>query len=81
MPQWAAIREFYLNVMTRFWDEANKSVHNSEGTTGRALPNGLAGVPPAEMTVAKCISGCNAAGNVFAGVEYGGECCKCEKQN
>lgn len=48
----------------------------SEGTTGRALTFGYGGVANAQMTVAACTSGCKAAGYTFAGVEYGGECCK-----
>ncbi|KAK2590697.1 hypothetical protein QQS21_011621 [Conoideocrella luteorostrata] len=48
----------------------------SEGTTGRALTQGVGTVPGAEMTVAKCTAACRAAdaGNILAGVEYGGEC-------
>ncbi|GAB0136237.1 hypothetical protein EsDP_00004548 [Epichloe bromicola] len=48
----------------------------SEGTAGRALTQQIVGaVPGAEMTVAKCAAACQAyAGNVLAGVEYGGEC-------
>ncbi|QUC17769.1 uncharacterized protein UV8b_02010 [Ustilaginoidea virens] len=47
----------------------------SEGKTGRALSQ-VFSVPGAEMTVAKCTAACRAAnaGNVLAGVEYGGEC-------
>lgn len=48
----------------------------AEGTTGRALTHG-AGVPAAEMTVAKCTAACHAANFILAGVEYGGECCRC----
>lgn len=48
----------------------------SEGTTGRALTFQLGSVPNAQMTVAACTSGCKAAGYTFAGVEFGGECCK-----
>jgi hypothetical protein len=47
-----------------------------EGTTGRALPNGVT-TPggSALMTVALCTSSCQAAGYLLAGVEYSGECC------
>jgi hypothetical protein len=48
----------------------------SEGTTGRALTYQLGSVANAAMTVAACTSGCKAAGYTYAGVEYGGECCK-----
>lgn len=48
----------------------------SEGTTGRALTYQLGSVANAKMTVAACTSGCKAAGYTFAGVEFGGECCK-----
>lgn len=47
----------------------------AEGTTGRALGYN-AGLPGADMTVAKCTAACHAANYVLAGVEYGGECCK-----
>lgn len=49
----------------------------SEGTTGRALPNGYNG----GNTVAGCIGACNTAGYTFSGVEYGGECCMCIYDN
>lgn len=49
---------------------------HSEGTNGRALSFALGSVPSAEMTIAKCIDGCDKAGYVLAGAEYGGECCK-----
>ncbi|KAG7293052.1 hypothetical protein NEMBOFW57_003098 [Staphylotrichum longicolle] len=45
----------------------------SEGTTGRALTYG-AGLPGADMTVAKCTAACRAANYILAGVEYSGEC-------
>jgi hypothetical protein len=49
----------------------------SEGTTGRALTNGLATTGGSgSMTVALCLSTCQAAGYPLAGVEYSGECCK-----
>lgn len=48
----------------------------SEGKNGRTLRNGYGGVPGAQMTIAKCIAGCEAAGYKLAGAEYGGECCK-----
>ncbi|KYK54338.1 putative glyoxal oxidase precursor [Drechmeria coniospora] len=46
----------------------------SEGTTGRALAQGINAVPGAQMTVSKCTAACKASGYVIAGVEYGGEC-------
>jgi hypothetical protein len=46
----------------------------AEGTTGRALTHG-AGIPGADLTVAKCTAACRAANYILAGVEYGGECC------
>ncbi|OAA42559.1 Galactose oxidase, beta-propeller [Metarhizium rileyi] len=48
----------------------------SEGTTGRALLQGVDSVPGAQMTVAKCTAACAAAdaANTLAGMEYGGEC-------
>lgn len=48
----------------------------SEGNGGRTLTYGLPGVPGAQMTIAKCTSGCEAAGYPLAGAEFGGECCK-----
>jgi len=48
----------------------------SEGTTGRALTEGVGSIPGAEMTVAKCTAACKTAGFILAGVEYSGECCK-----
>ncbi|KAG5977846.1 hypothetical protein E4U55_006494, partial [Claviceps digitariae] len=47
-----------------------------EGTTGHALTQALGTVSGAEMTVAKCTTACKSAdaGNILAGVEYGGEC-------
>jgi hypothetical protein len=47
-----------------------------EGTTGRALTDGVA-VPggPSNMTVDLCTSTCQAAGYVLAGVEFAQECC------
>lgn len=47
----------------------------TEGKTGRALTYG-AGLPSADLTVAKCTAACRAANYILAGVEYGGECCK-----
>jgi hypothetical protein len=48
-----------------------------EGTTGRALPNGVTTPGGSElMTVALCTSSCQTAGYLLAGVEYSGECCK-----
>lgn len=49
----------------------------SEGATGRSLTYGVGTIPGAEMTVAKCTAACHTAGYILAGVEYGGECCKC----
>ncbi|KND94716.1 putative fungistatic metabolite [Tolypocladium ophioglossoides CBS 100239] len=46
----------------------------SEGTTGRALTQGINTIPGAQMTVAGCTAACKAAGYVLAGVEYAGEC-------
>ncbi|KAF4505126.1 hypothetical protein G6O67_007107 [Ophiocordyceps sinensis] len=46
----------------------------SEGTTGRALTQGINSVPGAQMTVAKCTAACKASGYPLAGVEYGAEC-------
>lgn len=50
---------------------------NREGTSGRALTNGL-DVPGGKnnMTVANCVSTCQAAGYLLAGVKYSGECCQ-----
>lgn len=48
----------------------------SEGTNGRTLRNGYGGVPGGQMTIVKCVAGCEAAGYKLAGAEYGGECCK-----
>jgi hypothetical protein len=48
-----------------------------EGTTGRALPNGVATAGgSAAFTVALCLAACKTAGYVLAGVEYSNECCK-----
>ena len=55
---------------------ADRVDFNSEGNNGRALTYGLGTVPGSEMTIAKCIDGCDNAGYVLAGAEYGGECCK-----
>lgn len=50
----------------------------SEGTTGRALPNGVTTTGgSSKMTVDLCTQACQAAGYVLAGVEYAQECCKC----
>ncbi|PNY24742.1 fungistatic metabolite [Tolypocladium capitatum] len=46
----------------------------SEGTTGRALTQGINTIPGAQMTVAGCTAACKAAGYALAGVEYAGEC-------
>ncbi|KAG6008327.1 hypothetical protein E4U21_004653 [Claviceps maximensis] len=47
-----------------------------EGTRGHALTQAVGTIPGAEMTVAKCTAACQSAdaGNILAGVEYGGEC-------
>lgn len=48
-----------------------------EGTTGRALPNGVTTAGgSAEMTVDLCLAACQADDYVLAGMEYAGECCK-----
>ena len=48
-----------------------------EGTTGRALPNGVTTTGgSSEMTVDLCLTACHTAGYLLAGVEYAGECCK-----
>ncbi|KJZ73667.1 hypothetical protein HIM_07000 [Hirsutella minnesotensis 3608] len=46
----------------------------SEGTTGRALSQGINSIPGEQMTVAKCTAACKASGATLAGLEYGGEC-------
>jgi WSC domain len=47
----------------------------AEGTTGRALPNGVGTTGgSAALTVSLCTSACQTAGYVLAGVEYSGEC-------
>ena len=48
-----------------------------EGTSGRALPNGVTTTGGSNaMTVDLCTSECQAAGYLLAGAEYSGECCK-----
>ncbi|EQK98548.1 Carbohydrate-binding WSC [Ophiocordyceps sinensis CO18] len=53
---------------------ARLTASDSEGTTGRALTQGINSVPGAQMTVAKCTAACKASGYPLAGVEYGAEC-------
>lgn len=48
----------------------------SEGTTGRTLTFVVGTIPGANMTVDKCTAACDASAYKYAGVEYGGECCK-----
>lgn len=48
----------------------------AEGTTGRALTNGIGSIPGDQMTVAKCTAACRAANFLLAGVEYSGQCCE-----
>jgi hypothetical protein len=53
--------------------------HFREGTTGRTLTIGATTIgAAANLTVANCLSACQASGYNLAGVEYSGECCKSE---
>lgn len=59
--------------------EMNSLTQNEcrEGTTGRALANGVTTTGgSSEMTVDLCLTACHTAGYLLAGVEYAGECCK-----
>ena len=49
----------------------------SEGANGRTLQNGVATTGgSAALTVALCTTACKNGNYKYAGVEYGGECCK-----
>lgn len=68
-------------VMRKYWDYISWTAwdlltSHSEGTTGRALTFELHSVPASEMTVARCIAGCEEHGFELAGVEFSAECCK-----
>jgi hypothetical protein len=50
----------------------------TDNVSGRTLTYGIpAPGGPSTMTVEACLSGCQALGYKYAGVEYGDECCKC----
>jgi len=57
-----------------------KNIFNKgrEGSGGRALGHGGATIT-GSMTVEKCVASCSIAGYSLAGVEYAGECCKCQR--
>ena len=75
------------NRLNLFWSGTNGPQTNpgptnwtfsgcyAEGTTGRALTTGMTTTGGSNvMTVALCLSACQAAGYPLAGVEYSGEC-------
>jgi WSC domain len=50
----------------------------TDNVSGRTLNYGIpAPGGPSTMTVEACLSGCQALGYQYAGVEYADECCKC----
>jgi len=51
--------------------------HFREGTTGCTLTVGATTIDAsANMTIANCLSACQASGYNLAGAEYSGGCCK-----
>ena len=49
----------------------------TDNVSGRTLTYGIpAPGGPSTMTVEACLSGCKSLGYIYAGVEYGDECCK-----
>jgi hypothetical protein len=71
-------RMLYVSAIKTSFITRRLTKRYSEGAGERALANGPLGTTggSTKLTVALCTFACNAAGYIFAGVEYAQECCE-----